>query len=100
MNRSICASSHNNVVLATSAGDGCFAEDPLIIAEIFFPVVDCEGFKDGVIPAGGKPSLARWSSIIRSLMVFEFFTTFSLIFFGLYLLFVLFFAAAAIDTLS
>ena len=69
MNRSIWASSDNNEALATSTGDGCFAADALFANELFFPVADCEEFIEGVTPAGGKPSLARWSSIIRSLMV-------------------------------
>jgi hypothetical protein len=61
--------------LATSAGEGCFEEAALLKDAIFFPpVVGFEGFSDGVAPAGGKPSLARWSSIMRSLMVFGFST--------------------------
>ena len=58
------------MALATSTGDGCFAADALFKDELFFPVADwCEEFIEGVTPAGGKPSLARWSSIIRSLTV-------------------------------
>lgn len=69
MNRSIWASSDNSEALATSVGDGCFEDEAVLVEEPFFPVADCEVFSDGVTPAGGKPSLARWSSIIRSLIV-------------------------------
>jgi len=71
MNFSICASSDSNEAVATSVGVGCFATDPLFIADKFFPpIVDFDAFIEGVTPAGGKPNLARWSSIIRSLMVY------------------------------